>query len=43
VEPSEGTGKHERHGQDARPENEHVLGLVQIEAANTTDEQVANS
>jgi len=42
VEPSECVGEHERHDQDARPEDEHVLGLAQIEAADTADEHVAD-
>ena len=42
VKPPERMGKHERHNQDARSENEHVLGLTQIEVADTTDEQVGN-
>ena len=32
--------EHQRHDQDARPEDNHVLGLAQIEAADSTDEQV---
>jgi hypothetical protein len=35
-------GKHERYDQDARPEDEHVLGLTQIKAAHTTYKQVAD-
>ena len=42
VEPSECTGKHERHDQDARPEDKHVPSLAQIEAADTADKQVAD-
>jgi len=42
MEPSECTGKHQGHDQNARPEDEHVLGVAQIEAANMTDEQVAD-
>ena len=42
MEPSETVGKHERHDQDARPEDEHVPGRAQIEAADTTDEQVSD-
>ena len=42
MEPSERAGKHERHDEDARPEDEHVLGLAQIKAAHTTDQQVAD-
>src|SRR5580692_6401186 len=43
VEPSECVGKHERLKQDARPEHQHMPGLAQIEAADTTDEHVAHS
>ncbi len=42
VETGEGVGQHERHDQDARAEDEHVLILAQIEAADATDEQVAD-
>src|SRR5208337_1724298 len=42
VEPPECVGKHERHDQDARPQDEHVLILAQIEAADTTHEQIAD-
>jgi hypothetical protein len=42
VEPCERLGKHERHDEDARPEDERVLGLAQIKAAHTTDKQVAD-
>src|SRR5271165_5918899 len=42
VEPSERVGKHQRHDEDARPEDERVLGLAQIKAAHTTDKQVAD-
>ncbi len=42
VELSERVGQHKRHDQDARAENEHVLGLAKIEAADTADEQVTN-
>jgi len=42
VEPCERVGKHERHDEDARPEDERVLGLAQIKAAHTTDKQVAD-
>jgi len=42
VEPCERVGKHERHDEDARPEDEHVLGLAQIKAARTTDQQVGD-
>jgi hypothetical protein len=34
-------GKHERHGEDARPEDERVLRLAQIKAAQTTDKDIA--
>ena len=42
MEASECAGKHERHEQDARSEDEHVLGLAKVEAADPTDEQVAD-
>lgn len=42
MEPSESVRRHQRYDQDARPEDEHVLGLAQIEVADTTDEQVAD-
>ena len=42
VEPCERVGKHERHNEDARTEDQRVLGLAQIKAANTTNKQVAN-
>ena len=42
VEPCEGVGIHERHDEDARPEDERVLGLAQIKAAHTTEKQVAD-
>ena len=42
VEPCERVGEHDRHGQDARSEDERVLGLAQIEAPHTTDKQVAD-
>jgi len=42
VKPSECVGKHERHDQDARPQDEDVLRLAQIETADTTDQQVAD-
>lgn len=42
VETSECASGHQRHQQDTCPEDEHVLGLPQIEAADTTDEQVAD-
>ena len=42
METSERVGKHDRHDEDARPEDEHMLGLAQIKAAHTADEQVAD-
>ena len=42
VESSEGVGKHYRHDEDARAEDEHVPVLAQTEAADTTNEQVAD-
>jgi hypothetical protein len=33
-------GEQERHNQDARSKNQHMLGLAQIEAADPTDKQV---
>ena len=42
MEEAECAGKHERHDQDASAEDEHVLSLAQIEAADATDEQVAD-
>ena len=42
MEPCERVGKHERHDEYARPEDERVLGLAQIKAAHTTDKQVAD-
>ena len=39
MEPCERVGKHERHNEDASPEDERVLGLAQIKAAPTTDTQ----
>jgi len=38
VEASERVGKHERHDQNARTEDEHVPGFAQIEVAYSTDE-----
>jgi hypothetical protein len=34
--------RHDRHDQGARPEDEHVLGLAQVEAPGAADEQVAD-
>ena len=42
VEPCERVGKHERHDEDSRPEDERVLGLAQIKAAHSTEKQVAD-
>ena len=42
MEPSETVGEHERHDQDARPEDQHVPSLAQIETADTADKQVAD-
>jgi hypothetical protein len=42
VEPTKSAGKHDRHDQDARAEDEYVLGLAEIEAPNATDEQVSD-
>ena len=35
-------GQHERHDQYTRPKDKHVPGITQIEAADTTDEQIAD-
>ena len=42
MQPCERVGKHERHNEDARPEDERVLGLAQIKVAHTTNQQVAD-
>jgi len=42
VEPCERVCQHDRHDEDARPEDERVLGLAQIKAAHTTHKQVAD-
>ncbi len=42
MEPCERAGSHERHDEDACPEDERVLGLAQIKAAHATDKQVAD-
>ncbi len=42
VKPPEIVGTIQRHDQDARPEGDDVRGLAQIEAADTTDEQIAD-
>jgi len=42
VEPSEPTGEHKRHNQDACPQDEHMLRVAQIEIADATNEQVAD-
>jgi hypothetical protein len=41
VQPSECVGSQKRHKQEARPENEGVLVFAKAEAADTTDEQIA--
>ena len=35
-------GQHERHDQYTRPKDKHVPGITQIEAADATDEQIAD-
>jgi hypothetical protein len=42
VESCKRVGKHDRHDQDARPEDERVRGLTQIKGAHTTYKQVAD-
>jgi hypothetical protein len=42
MEPSEIMGKIQRHDHDACPEDEHMSRTAQIEATDTTDEQVAD-
>src|ERR1017187_9766754 len=42
VEPTERMGKHDRHDHDARTEEEHVLGLAEVEGPDSGDEQVAD-
>ena len=39
---SECVGKHERHDQDTRPQDEDVQRPAQIETANTADQQIAD-
>jgi hypothetical protein len=41
MERPKSVGEHYRHNQDARPEGKHMVGLAQIEAAYSTDEQVS--
>jgi hypothetical protein len=41
MERPKSVGEHYRHNQDARPEGKHMLGRAQIEAADSTDEQVS--
>ena len=40
VERPESISKHQRHDRNARPEDQHMLCLAQLEAADPTDEQV---
>lgn len=42
MEPSKSVGKHQRHDQDSGPKDEHVLGLAETEAANATNQQIAD-
>jgi hypothetical protein len=42
VESTECTSQPERHDQDARPEDEHVLGPAQVEAPDAVDQRVAD-
>src|SRR5579863_5722158 len=42
VEASECTRKHQRHQQHAGSEYQHVRGSAQVEAADTTDEQIGD-
>jgi len=42
VEPPEPVGEIQRHDQYARAQDEHVLGLAEIEAADTADKQVGD-
>jgi hypothetical protein len=42
MEWSKCVGQHERHDQYARRKDKHVPGITQIEAADTTDEQIAD-
>ena len=42
MESCERVGIHERDDEDARPEDERVLGLAQIKGAHTTDKEVAD-
>ena len=41
MERPKSVGEHYRHNQDTRPEGKHMPGLAQIEAADSTDEQVS--
>jgi len=41
MERPKSVGEHYRHNQDARPEGKHMPGLAQIEAADSTDEQIS--
>jgi hypothetical protein len=42
VEPPEPVGEIQRHDQYTRAQDKHVLGLAEIETADTADEQVAD-
>ena len=42
VQPSQCVGSHERHEQDARLENGDVFVLAKIEAADATEQQIAD-
>jgi len=42
VERSKSVGEHERHDQNARPEDERVSGVAQIEIADSTDEHIGH-
>lgn len=41
MEPSEIVGTIQRHDQNACPEEQHVRGLAEVEAAQSRDEQIA--
>jgi len=43
VEAAECVGEHERHEQDARSEDQHMLGLAQIEVAYAADQKVSQA
>ena len=42
MKPAECFGEHERHEQDARTEDKHMLGLAQAEATDAADQHVAD-